>query len=108
MVAGGFLTWLRAGHLLGEEALFLSGGLLTRRLWIVRYEKLQTISTSRVPLQRALRLASLVPDTAGAALFGAPEIEDMPQRDAEPLAARLLSLHYSARRQVREAAAAGH
>jgi putative membrane protein len=108
MVAGGFLTWLRAGHLLGEEALFRSGGLLTRRLWIVRYEKLQTISTSRVPLQRALRLASLIPDTAGAALLGAPEIEDLPQCDAEPLAARLLSLHYSARRRVRDAAAVGH
>jgi putative membrane protein len=55
MTLAGFLTWLRAGHLLGEEALFVSGGLLTRRLWIVPYEKLQTLSTTRAPLQRALR-----------------------------------------------------
>jgi putative membrane protein len=89
MTAGGYVTWRRAGHLVGEEALFVSGGLLTRRLWIVPFEK-------------------LVADTAGAALLSAPEVEDMPQRDAEALAARLLSLHYSARLRVRRAAALGH
>lgn len=108
VVAAGYLTWLRAGYLLGEEALFVSGGLLTRRLWILPYEKLQTLSTSRSPLQRALKLASLGPDTAGAALIGAPEVEDLPQRDAEALAARLLARFYAARLGVRQRAAAGH
>jgi membrane protein YdbS with pleckstrin-like domain len=108
MVAAGYLTWLRAGHLLGDEAMFVSGGLLTRRLWIVPYEKLQTLSTTRAPLQRALKLASLVPDTAGAALLGAPEVEDLPQRDAQRLARTLLARSYAARSRVREAAVRGH
>lgn len=108
VAAAGYLTWLRSGHLLGEKALFVSGGLLSRRLWIIPYEKLQTLSTSRTPLQRALRLGSLVPDTAGAALLGAPEVEDLPQADAEALAARLLARFYAARHRVRETAAHGH
>ena len=60
MALGGYLSWLRSGHLLGNEALFVSGGLLTRRLWIVPYEKLQTLSTSRTPLQRGLKLADTI------------------------------------------------
>jgi putative membrane protein len=108
IVVAGYLTWRQAGHLVGEEALFVSGGLLTRRLWILPYEKLQTLSTSRTPLQRALELASLSPDTAGAALIGAPEVEDLPGPDAERLAARLLSRFYTAQERVREPAAAGH
>ncbi|HZG47492.1 MAG TPA: PH domain-containing protein [Allosphingosinicella sp.] len=108
IVAAGYLTWRRAGHLVGEEALFVCGGLLTRKLWIVPYEKLQTLSTSRSLLQRALKLASLAPDTAGAALFGAPEVEDLPEHSAEALAARLLARFYDARLRVREAAIAGH
>jgi membrane protein YdbS with pleckstrin-like domain len=106
IVVAGFLTWLRAGHLVAEEALFVSGGIVTKRLWILPYEKLQTLSTSRTPLQRGLRLASLTPDTAGAVFFGAPEVEDLPLPDAQALAGRLLARFYSARIRVRKAALA--
>jgi putative membrane protein len=106
IVVAGFSTWLRAGHLVGDEALFVSGGILTKRLWILPYEKLQTLSTSRTPLQRGLRLASLTPDTAGAVFFGAPEVEDLPLPDAQALAGRLLARFYSARIRVRKAALA--
>jgi uncharacterized membrane protein YdbT with pleckstrin-like domain len=104
----GFVSWLRAGHGLGEDALYVSGGIMTRRLWIIPFEKLQTLSTRRTPLERLLNLASLVPDTAGAALLGGADIEDLPRPLAEQLAARLLELFYAARARVRGASPASH
>jgi putative membrane protein len=101
MAAAGYLSWLRAGHLFAEEALFVGSGLLGRRLWILPYEKLQTVSSSRTPLQRLLNLANVTPDTAGAARFGAPEVEDLPVPDARTLTARLLESFYAARARVR-------
>jgi membrane protein YdbS with pleckstrin-like domain len=67
----------------------------------VPYEKLQTLSSSSTPLQRMLNLANLVPDTAGAALFGAPEVEDLPLAQAQVLSDGLLASFYAARAQVR-------
>ena len=101
MAGAGYLSWLRAGHLYADEALFVGSGLLGRRLWILPYEKLQTLSSSRTPLQRLLNLANVTPDTAGAARFGAPEVEDLPLPDARTLADRLLASFYAARAQVR-------
>jgi putative membrane protein len=101
IAAAGYLSWLRAGHLYADDALFVGSGLLGRRLWIVPYEKLQTLSTSSTPLQRMLNLANLVPDTAGAALFGAPEVEDVPLPQARVLSDGLLASFYAARAQVR-------
>jgi putative membrane protein len=108
VAAAGFLHWWRDGHLVGERALYISGGILGRRLWILPYEKLQTLSTARTPLQRALGLASVEPDVAGASLWGAPDVEDLRQPDAEALSARLLANFYSARSEVRRAAAQRH
>lgn len=102
----GFVSWRRAGHLLGQEALCISGGILTRRLWIIPYEKLQTLSTRRTPLERLLNLTSLVPDTAGAPLMGGADIEDLPTPAAEALSAQLLELFYGARGRLRGAAPA--
>lgn len=108
-VAGaGFLHWRRDGHLVGERALYIAGGIFGRRMWILPYEKLQTLSTARTPLQRALGLASLEPDVAGASLLGAPDMEDLPRPYAEALSARLLANFYAARTQLRNAAAHGH
>ena len=61
----GVLRWRKHAHALGERALFVASGLLRRELWIVPYEKTQTIRVSRGPVQRALRLADLLLDTAG-------------------------------------------
>jgi putative membrane protein len=101
----GFLHWRRDGHLLGEAALYIGGGIFGRRLWVLPYEKLQTLSTSRTPLQRSLGLGSIVPDTAGASPLGAPEIEDLPRDRADALARELLDRFYAARARVRQAAA---
>lgn len=102
------LRWRREGHRLDDRALYVSGGLLGRRLWIVPFEKLQTLRTRRGPLQRPLRLASVVPDTAGASPFSAPAVADLELRDAEALAARLLANFYAARSRVRAEARASH
>jgi putative membrane protein len=87
----------------GEQALFIRGGLLSRRIWIMPYEKLQTMTTRRTPLQRLLGLASIAPDTAGASPFGAPRISDVSLKDAPPRAAHLLASYYESRRRVRAA-----
>jgi putative membrane protein len=98
------IGWLRDGHLYGERALFVRSGLFSRRLWVLPYEKLQTMTTRRSPLQRLLGLATIAPDTAGASPFGAPRVADVPAAEAEPLAARLLAAFYAARTTVRAAA----
>jgi putative membrane protein len=89
--------WRKHGRALGETALFVASGLLTRRLWVVPYEKAQTISLARGPVQRRLRLASLLVDTAGASPLRAPEMADLDERDAEGLASELLVRFYAAR-----------
>ena len=104
MLAGALyaaLRWRKHGHALDGRALFVSGGLLKRRLWILPFEKAQTIIVSRSPLQRRLRLASLLVDTAGAPALRAPEMADLDGGEAEAMAARLLALFYAARARVR-------
>jgi putative membrane protein len=95
------LRWRRHGHALDDRALFVRHGFLTRRLWIVPFEKAQTIIVSRGPLQRPLALASLLVDTAGASGMHSQAIVDLDTRDAERLAERLLSLFYPARAEAR-------
>ncbi len=95
------LRWRKHTYLVGERALFVSRGLLKRRLWIIPFEKTQTISTSRGPVQRRLRLASLLVDTAGASAIRAPEIVDLDGGDADALAERLLASFHDARAVIR-------
>lgn len=105
VAALGLVQWARVGHLVGERALFVAGGILRRRLWILPFDKLQTLSTARTPLQRALGLANVEPDIAGAGMFGGPEVEDLPESDARALAARLLENFYTARMRFRVSSA---
>ncbi len=98
------LRWRKHAYALGERALFVSGGLLKRRLWIVPFEKAQTISVSRSPLQRGLRLASVLVDTAGASAIRAPEMVDLDGGEADAMAARLLALFHAARARLRPVA----
>ena len=98
------LRWRRHAHALGGRALFVASGLLKRRLWIVPYEKAQTIRVSRGPIQRALNLSNLLVDTAGAGALRSPEMHDLDEEEAEAMADRLLALFYDARARVRAAA----
>ena len=93
------LRWRKHAYALGERALFVSGGLVKRRVWIIPFEKTQTISVGQGPLQRRLGLASLLVDTAGASSINTPEIVDLDAAEADPLADRLLGLFYRARSQ---------
>jgi putative membrane protein len=99
---------LRKHHYaVGGEALFVSSGFLNRRLWIVPFEKLQTLSVTRSVLQRPLRLATLIIDTAGASALRYPAIVDLDAADAEALAERLLRHFHLRRELLREVAARG-
>ncbi len=95
------LRWRRHGHAIDARALFVRHGFLTRRLWIVPFEKAQTISVSRGPVQRPLALASLLVDTAGASGMHNQAIVDLDAGEAERLADRLLALFYPARTRAR-------
>lgn len=98
---GAVLRWRKHGWALGETALFVSGGLLKRRIWVVPFEKTQTLWVTRGPVQRPLKLASLLVDTAGGSPLNAPEIVDLEADAAETLQMRLLALFYPARARVR-------
>ncbi|WP_129791285.1 PH domain-containing protein [Sphingosinicella sp. CPCC 101087] len=90
----GALRWRKHGFALGEDALFVSDGLFKRRLWIIPFDKAQTISINRGPLQRGLGLASLLVDTAGASMIRTSEIVDLDGAEADRLAGRLLERFY--------------
>lgn len=97
------LRWRKHAYALDERALFVSSGLLRRRLWVIPFEKAQTIHVSRGPLQRALATATLLVDTAGASLVRAPEIVDLDSKEAERLADELLRRFHRARAETRAA-----
>lgn len=96
----GALRWRRHAYALDERALFVTDGLLTRRQWTIPFARTQTIGLSRGPLQRRLRLATLLVDTAGASLMRRPEVHDLDALEAEAVADRLLSLFYRARAET--------
>jgi putative membrane protein len=95
------LQWRRHRYALRERALYISEGILRHRLWILPYEKAQTISVTRSPLQRRFSLATVEIDTAGASVFRHPQVRDLDQADAEALAERLLGEYKRARRARR-------
>ena len=97
----GLLHWRRHGHAVGEEALFVRRGLLRRRLSIIPFGRTQAISVWSGPLQRRLRLATLLVDTAGASLLASPEIIDLDSGNADHLYDRLLALYRDARGRSR-------
>jgi putative membrane protein len=98
---GAGLRWRRHRHLIGETALFVTGGLFTKRLWIIPFEKAQAIFVTRSPLQRTLGLASLLVDTAGAPMVRTPEIVDLDAAEADALSRDLLSRFHRARAALR-------
>lgn len=99
------LRWRRRGYYLGEEAIFARTGCFGKRIWIVRFERLQALAHSAGPVQRRLRLASLMIDSAGAPANGAPALVDLDAGVAQQLAARLLALAEAARGARRSAVA---
>lgn len=99
-VAIGFvavLRWRKHAWLLGPDTLFVAKGLFRRRLWIIPVGRAQTIFVTRGPLQRRLRLASLLVDTAGARIGSSQAVADLDADAADRLAGQLLGLFHQAR-----------
>lgn len=101
VVGAAALQWRHHRYRLGPAHLYIKGGILTRRLWILPYERIQSVSLTRGPLQRRLGLASLEIDTAGASLFSAPAITNLPAADAVHLTPELIARYRAARTKLR-------
>ena len=95
------LRWRTHGHADDERALYVTGGLLKRRLRILPYEKTQTISVTKGPIQRAMRLATVTVDTAGASAMNNVHMADLDEREAEAEADRLYCAYFRARDVLR-------
>src|SRR4029453_8946834 len=61
------------GYQLAPTAFVTRDGLLTRRLVVVPYGRIQSVRIRQGPLQRLLRLATVHVDTAGGGLLGVAE-----------------------------------
>jgi putative membrane protein len=94
------LRWRTHAHAEDEGALYVTGGLLKRKLRIMAYEKVQTIGVTRGPVQRALRLATLVVDTAGASAGRPFAMADLDEAEADAMADRLYGAFQQARSLV--------
>ena len=103
VVGAAALQWRHQRYCRTPLHLYVRHGLLTRRLWIVPYERVQALAFVQGPLQRRLKLATLAIDTAGASALRPLHIVNLPAEDARTLGARLLAEHNAARDRVRAA-----
>lgn len=95
------LRWRTHGHAEDARALYVTGGLMKRRLRIMPYDKVQTISVSRGPVQRRLRLATLLVDTAGASSSRPLHMVDLDAEEADAKAGQLHGAFLRARALLR-------
>jgi putative membrane protein len=85
------------GYQLAPTAFVTRDGLLTRRLVIVPYGRIQSVRIRQGPLQRLLRVASVWADTAGGGLTAVAQHRD--RAEAKALATALADRSRSARTQ---------
>jgi len=63
--------WVRCtGYALTERAIYFRSGWLSRRISVVRFVNMQTVSVHQTPFDRRKRMASVAVDTAGAGQTG--------------------------------------
>jgi len=101
------LHWRVHRHAQDAEALYVSHGLLKRRLAVMPYEKTQILAVSRGPLQRGLALATIIVDTAGAQPMRGIRIIDLDAKEADEGADRLHGAFLAARAARKAGAAYG-
>ncbi|MFF4894205.1 PH domain-containing protein [Micromonospora chersina] len=89
------LSRARVGAGLDEQVFTTRSGLLTRRLTLVPYARIQSVRVTQGPAQRRLRLATVHADTAGGS--GAAAL-DRDLAEAWELAAELTARSHAARR----------
>ncbi|GGS05445.1 membrane protein [Micromonospora fulviviridis] len=92
------LSRARVGTGLDERVFVARSGLLTRRLTLVPYARIQSVRVTQGPAQRRLRLATVHADTAGGSGAAAP---DRDLAEAWELAAELTARAHAARRTDR-------
>lgn len=100
---GAPLRWGRHRWNVGEGALFVAGGVLTHRVRIMPFARVQAIDVSATPVQRLLGLATVSVDTAGAPAARGIAMVDLDSAHAAALAERLLVLFKHMRRIERDA-----
>ncbi|ODP39342.1 PH domain-containing protein [Sphingomonas turrisvirgatae] len=74
-----------------ETSLQVMRGVIVQRDWIVPVDNVQVLTVRQGPLQRALGIASVAIDTAGAKGQGAPDVIDINLPDARELIAGLIA-----------------
>ncbi|MEV0427755.1 PH domain-containing protein [Micromonospora sp. NPDC050495] len=92
------LSWRAVGAGLDEQVFVARSGLLTRRLTLVPYARIQSVRVTQGPAQRRLRLATVHTDTAGGSGAAAP---DRDLGEAWELAAELTARAHAARHDDR-------
>ena len=88
------LTRTAVGAGLDEQVFVARSGLLTRRMTLVPYARIQSVRVTQGPVQRRLRLATVHADTAGGSGAAAP---DRDLAEAWQLAAELTARAHDAR-----------
>jgi len=79
-----------AGFALTDRAVFFRSGWLSRKVSVVRFNKVQTVALNESPFDRRNRMASIAVDTAGAAQTGHRiDIPYLEREVAEAIARRL-------------------
>lgn len=98
------VRWLRplsrraVGAGLDEQVFVARSGLLTRRLTLVPYARIQSVRVTQGPVQRRLRVATVHADTAGGSGAAAPDRDLV---EAWELAAELTARAHAARHHDR-------
>jgi membrane protein YdbS with pleckstrin-like domain len=72
-----------------DDAILFKSGWLWRRVVVVRFAKMQTVSCLHSPFDRRFQMARVHVDTAGASAGGAVYIPYVARDEAEALYARL-------------------
>ncbi|MFF8618965.1 PH domain-containing protein [Streptomyces sp. NPDC015350] len=81
-------AWHFRGYHLGREELYLRTGLLTRRLTVLAYARIQEVNVVTGPIQRRYELATVTIKTAA----GSDAIADIDPQTAQHLRNRLTEL----------------
>ena len=97
LIAAAALQWRHHRFFMTPTNLYVRHGVLSQRLWILPYERIQVLAVDQGPLQRRLGLATLAVDTAGASAMRPLHVVNLPVRQANALSDELLGRQRIAR-----------
>ncbi|QIG80610.1 PH domain-containing protein [Stakelama tenebrarum] len=79
------------GYALREDSLQVRRGVLTRRQWVLPYDRIQMVTLHRTLLQRLFGVATVLISTAGETGRDRPDIHDLPVAEAGDVARALIA-----------------